>query len=700
MTDVVMKVEKRDGRIIEFDQARITNAIFKALYAVEGKNGEIAKIISDSVVKKINRLHREKPLPIEAIQDIVIETLSEYGYDKVSSKYKAYRERKSELRNLKSKMGILDAPKLTVNSIEVLEKRYLLKDNKGKVVETPTEMFWRVAESVAQAENRYGGNADVMAETFYKMMSKLEFLPNSPTLFNAGTDTRFSLSACYVLPIEDSLEGIFTSLKNMALIEQAGGGVGFDFSKLRPAGDVVKTTMGVASGPVSFMKVFDAATEVIKAGGRRRGAVMAVLRVDHPDVLEFIKAKAQPGALTNFNLSVAITDDFMKKAENNQEYSLVNPRTKLSTGTKKAQYVWEQLIYHAWKNGDPGIIFLDEVNRHNPTPAVGVIDSTNPCGEQPLLPYESCNLGSINLSKMLQGNQIDWDKLKQTVHMAVRFLDDVIDINTYPLKETEAITKANRKIGLGVMGFADLLILMGVPYDSEKACKLGETIAKFITKEAGKASERLGLDRGSFPNFDKSIWKDEYTARRNATTTTIAPTGTISIIAGCSSGIEPLFAVAFMRHVLDGGRLFELHPIFEKVAKEKGFYNIEVLERIIKQGRVRGLESVPDDIRRVFVTAHDVSPEWHVKMQAAFQMYTENAVSKTVNLPEDANLGEVEQVFLLAHRLRCKGITVYRYGSKGEQVLNLGGFRGEDEVVSANAEYAGGRPVKGCEVCW
>jgi ribonucleoside-diphosphate reductase alpha chain len=459
--------------------------------------------------------------------------------------------------------------------------------------------------------------------------------------------------------------------------------------------------MGVASGPVSFMKIFNSATEVIKAGGRRRGAMMAILRDDHPDIIEFITAKAQPGVLTNFNMSVAVTDTFMEALEKNQEYDLVNPRTKRTTKRLSARYVWDRLVDTAWRSGDPGIIFIDEVNRHNPTPSVGVIDSTNPCGEQPLLPYESCNLGSINLSKMLkENNTIDWEKLKRTIHTAIHFLDNVIDVNPYPLKETEAITRANRKIGLGVMGFADLLILMNVSYDSETAVEIGESIAQFIEKEAGKASEQLGLERGSFPNYEKSIWKVKYTARRNATVTTIAPTGTISIIAGCSSGIEPLFAVAFMRHVLDSSRLFELHPIFEKVAKERGFYSVEMLEKIVKHGIIRDVDEVPDDVCRIFVTAHDIAPVWHVKVQAAFQKYTENAVSKTVNLPEDASFSDVEDVFTLAHKLRCKGVTIYRYGSKGEQVLNLGvESRGEEKVATVDAEYAGGRPIKGCEVC-
>ncbi|MCX6648258.1 MAG: adenosylcobalamin-dependent ribonucleoside-diphosphate reductase [Candidatus Bathyarchaeota archaeon] len=696
----VTRVKKRDGRLAPFDQTKITNAIYKALYAVEGKDGDTAKTISDRVVEKLNTLYAGKTPGVEAIQDLVVQTLHETGHTRVADDYQTYRTKKAELRALRGELGILDEPKLTLNAMEVLEKRYLLKDDKGNLMETPTGMFMRVAKAVAEADHLYGDDPAATAKEFYEAMSRLEFLPNSPTLFNAGTKTGFALSACYVLPIEDSLEGIFTSLKNMALIEQTGGGVGFDFSRLRPAGDVVKTTMGVASGPVSFMKIFDAATEVIKAGGRRRGAMMAILRVDHPDVIEFITAKTRPGALTNFNISVTATDAFMRAVEENTDYDLINPRTKKPVKCLSARYVWDRLVDNAWRSGDPGIVFIDEVNRHNPTPTLGAIESTNPCGEQPLLPYESCNLGSINLAKMIDGNKIDYEKLGKTVRTAVHFLDNVIDVNPYPLKETDAITRANRKIGLGVMGFADLLILLGVPYDSERAAEVGEEIASFINEEAGKASEQLGLQRGSFPNFPASIWKGRFKARRNATVTTVAPTGTISIIAGCSSGIEPLFAVAFMRHVLEGARLFELHPIFEQMAKERDFYGGETLEKIVSHGTIKDIEGIPEDIRRLFVTAHDIAPQWHVKIQAAFQRHTENAVSKTVNLPEDASLSDVDGVYRLAHKLGCKGVTVYRYGSKGTQVLNLGvEARGEGKVATASAEYAGGRPIEGCEVC-
>jgi len=493
------------------------------------------------------------------------------------------------------------------------------------------------------------------------------------------------------------LESIFTAVKNLALIEKSGGGVGFDFSRLRPKGDIVKSTKGVASGPVSFMRVFDAATEVIKAGGKRRGAMMGILRADHPDVIEFITAKQKLGVLSNFNVSVAVTDDFMKKLEENGEYWLINPRNEEKVRKLKAGNVWNLMAKSAWDSGDPGVIFIDEVNRHNSIPEVGRIESTNPCGEQPLLPYESCNLGSINLSGMVEDGRIDREKLKEIVRNAVCFLDNVIDVNRFPLKEIEEVTRVNRKIGLGVMGFADMLINLGVPYDSEKALRLAEKVMKFITEEARKKSVELGEERGSFPNFDKSVWKDKYHAMRNATITTIAPTGSISIIAGCSSGIEPLFAIAFMRKVLEGTRLFEINPLFEMMAKERGFYSAGLLEEIASTGSVQGIKEVPEDVKRVFVTALDIGPKWHVRMQAAFQKHTDNAVSKTVNLPQNATVKDVEKVFRLAYRLKCKGITVYRYGSKPEQVLNIGEIKTEKKrFVSAESEYAGGCPTKTC----
>ncbi len=697
----ITQVRKRDDRIVEFDQERITDAIHKALVASGAKDGADSVRISNEVVTKLNERYTGKTPSVENIQDIVVETLNRLGYEKVGKEYEVYRAKKAEIRNIKKQLKIDEDLKLTVNSLEVLRKRYLLKNDEGEILETPAQLFSRVAHSIATADQKYGDDPWKAEKEFYTVMSKLEFLPNSPTLFNAGTGTNFALSACYVLPVDDSLEGIFTAVKNMALIEQTGGGVGFDFSKLRPKGDIVKTTKGVASGPVSFMKIFDATTEVIKAGGRRRGAMMAILRVDHPDILEFISAKTKEGILTNFNVSVAITDEFMKALEEDKDYALINPRNGEISQVLNAKQVWKQIIDCAWKSGDPGIIFIDEINRSNPTPLVGQMTATNPCGEQPLLPYESCNLGSINLLKIVdEYGEISWGRFREIIWTAVHFLDNVIDVNPYPLPEVDELTRGNRKIGLGVMGFAELLIKLGIPYNSQNAVELGEKIAAFLNEQAEKASEELAMKRGPFPNIEKSVWRQTPKKRRNSTVTTIAPTGTISIIAGCSSGIEPIFAIAFIRNVLDGAKLLELNPLFEQVAKRNGFYGGEIIEKIARTGTVRDIKGVPEDIKRIFVTSHEISPEWHVKIQAAFQRHTENAVSKTVNLANEATVKEVEEVFLLAHRLKCKGVTVYRYGSKGEQVLNLGIKSGnKQEYTSADEEYAGGKPSIICETC-
>jgi ribonucleoside-diphosphate reductase alpha chain len=691
----IAKIRKRDGRLVAFDSSRIRDAIHRALIAVELEDGGKADDLTREIVKLLEAKFAEAVPSVEDAQDAVIEVLKREGFLKIAEEYQTYRKKKEEIRNLRETLGIVE-PKLTVNALEVLRKRYLLKDVNEQIIETPAEMFTRVARAVAASEKKYPEEPKKSEKTFYDMMTRLEFVPNSPTLFNAGTPLG-QLSACFVLPVGDSLESIFTAVKNMALIEQTGGGVGFDFSRLRPKGDIVKSTKGIASGPLSFMRVFDVSTEIIKAGGKRRGAMMAILRVDHPDILEFITSKQQPGFLSNFNISAAATDEFMQAVETDSEYWLVNPRDKEKTSKLIAKDVWNLMAQSAWQSGDPGVVFIDEINRHNPTPEVGNIESTNPCAEQPLLPYESCNLGSINLSRMVEDGKIAWDKLKVTVRNAVQFLDDVIDANKYPLLETDKITRANRKIGLGVMGFADMLIKLRVPYDSEKALSVGEQLMKFIEEEAHKKSIELGEERGSFPNFDKSIWKDKYGSMRNATVTTIAPTGSISIIAGCSSGIEPLFAISFIRNVLSGTRLFETNPLFELVAKERGFYSGGLLEEIARTGSVQDNDRVPEDVRELFVTALEIRPEWHVRMQAAFQKYTDNAVSKTVNLPSEATVEEVKSIYELAWKLKCKGVTVFRYGSKPEQVLYIGQVGTEKrKFVTAESEYAGGCPTQTC----
>ncbi len=565
---------------------------------------------------------------------------------------------------------------LTENALKVLRARYLLKDEHGRVIEAPEEMFRRVAKTVASSERLYGKEPAEWEERFFNVMTDLRFLPNSPTLMNAGKDLG-QLAACFVLPVDDSMQSIFDTLKNAALILQSGGGTGFSFSKLRPKTDIVRSTGGIASGPVSFMKIYNTATEVIKQGGARRGANMGILRVDHPDILEFIRIKRSEGELTNFNISVAITDAFMEALKRDDEYDLINPRSQKVVGRLRAKQVFDEIVASAWETGDPGLVFIDRINKFNPTPHIGKIESTNPCGEQPLLPYEACILGSLNLSKYVKDpplfsedtgtieldRHIDFSALAVDIETAVRFLDNAIDVNKYPLPAIEAMHKGNRKIGLGVMGWADMLILLRIRYDSKQAFSLARRMMKFISEKSKEVSIKLAEEKGPFPNFKGSIYDQQGKPPiRNATTTTIAPTGTLSIIADCSSGIEPLFAIVFKRLILDS-ELIEVNKYFFSLAKKMGFYSPNLEQEIIKKGNLRGIKGVPNNIKRIFITAHEIPTAAHIEMQAAFQEYTDNAVSKTINMPKKASKEDVYRAFMLAYEKGLKGITIFRYGT-------------------------------------
>ncbi|MBE0481537.1 MAG: vitamin B12-dependent ribonucleotide reductase [Dehalococcoidia bacterium] len=634
-----------------------------------------------------------RPVQETQIKVIARDIIAEHGSEAFVPEKEETPRKQKKTRRTRPETTKAD---ISQNARAVLERRYLVKNEKGEVIETPEDMFRRVARYVAGADRLYDPEASVQEreEEFFQAMVNLEFLPNSPTLMNAGRELG-QLSACFVLPIEDSMESIFDSVKYTALIHKSGGGTGFSFSRLRPEGDTVGSTGGVASGPVSFMKAFDAATDVIKQGGKRRGANMAILDVDHPDILKFITAKEDNSSLTNFNISVAVTESFMKAVEDGGEYDLINPHTKKPIGKLDAKEVFDRIVNMAWKNGDPGIVFLDRVNRDNPTPKLGKVESTNPCGEQPLLPYESCNLGSINLSRVVthdeNGACIDYVKLQQLVRMAVRFLDNVIDINKFPLPKIDQMTKATRKIGLGVMGFADMLIKLGIPYDSVEALRTGEELMLFIKNEATRASVELAGERGVFPAFEGSLYDQHGGSRvRNATRTTIAPTGTLSIIAGCSSGIEPLFALSYTRNILEGTKLVEVNHLFEEAARGEGFYSEELIKQVAARGSLHDIEGIPEGVKRVFVTSHQISPEFHVRMQAAFQKHTDNAVSKTVNFPQEATPEDVARVYMLAYGEGCKGITIYRDRSRDSQVLTISkAEKGEKEQKRVPRE----RPV-------
>ena len=559
------------------------------------------------------------------------------------------------------------------NALAVLKRRYLQRDKDGNIQEKPEDLLWRVANAIAEADIAYTNRSNVKrtAQQFYDLIAAKDFMPNSPTLMNAGKELG-QLSACFVLPIEDSMESIFQTLKEAALIHKSGGGTGFSFSRLRPQKSIVKSTSGVASGPVSFMKVFNSSTEAVKQGGTRRGANMGILRVDHPDILDFINCKLNGNELTNFNISVAVTDDFMEKVRRHEHYELINPHDHSIAGTLNAFDVFKLIARNAWLNGDPGIVYIDHINKLNPTPKLGDIEATNPCGEQPLLPNEACNLGSINLANFIVEEKIDYVRLGQVVDTAVHFLDNVIDVNKYPLKKIDSMVKKTRKIGLGVMGLADLLFSLRIPYNSDEALQKADEIMRFIYTKAQEASIKLGASRGTFPAWNESIYFPDGPKLRNSTFITIAPTGTISMISDCSSGIEPIFSLVFTKHVMDGTNLIYANPYFEKACREAGIYSQELMQRVQEEGSIQNFSDIPEHIRNIFVTAHDISPEWHVRTQAAFQKWVDSAVSKTCNFPNSSTVDDVMEAYWLAYEASCKGITIYRDGSRDEQVLYVG----------------------------
>jgi len=687
------EAKKSDADRLARDQ--IARAVFAAAQSMGITDRELTEQLTSQVIQRMEKAKSGTRLPLPGmeglvmrgkqrgkrtvepteIEGIVKEALTKMG--QMETTEASVKAKASQMKCAPATDVGETIKSLSPNAMKVLEKRYLKKDLSGKAIETPEQMFRRVAHCIASAELAYDPQADVRSweEKFYAMTASLEYLPNSPTLMNAGRELG-QLSACFVLPIEDSMESIFEAVKQTALIHKSGGGTGFSFSRLRPESDRVGSTGGIASGPISFLRVFDTATDVIKQGGMRRGANMAILSIDHPDILRFISAKEKGNVFTNFNLSVAMTEEFMKAVDEGRDYDLINPNTRQSVQKLNAREVFDKIVDMAWRTGDPGIIFIDRVNKDNPTPKLGMIESTNPCGEQPLLPYESCNLGSINLSKMLRRQdgkvEIDYPKLADRVKLAVRFLDNTIEANKFPTEQIEKMTKTTRKIGLGVMGLADALICLGIAYDSDKGLETAENIMSFVNKEATAASAELAKTRGAFPAFEGSIYdRPGWPKLRNAARTTIAPTGTLSIIAGCSSGIEPLFALSYMRTILEGEHLLEVNPYFEEVAKREGFYSEDLMKDLATRGSARGMDKVPAWVQQVFVTAHDITPEGHVRIQAAFQKHTDNAVSKTVNFPHDATREDVATVYRLAYELGCKGITIYRDGSKESQVLTI-----------------------------
>jgi len=677
----ISKVKKRNGSVMDFDREKIVSAVFKAAQAVGGNDKAEAERVAERVLALMDEKYRPDYIPsVEDVQDMVEKALMETGHASTAKAFILYRHKKNLEREMKAMMGVEDDLKLPINSLQILERRYLLRDPKGKVIETPSQLFRRVASHLASNESRYGADPQTTAhyeEAFFQIMTNFEFMPNSPTLMNAGTALG-QLSACFILPVKDDLENIFETVKYQAIIHKTGGGTGFCFSYLRPKGDFVKSTTGTASGPISFMTAFDNATNVVKQGGKRRGANMATMHVWHPDIEEFITMKQTPGVMENFNVSVMVDERFMAAVESNADYELVNPRTDEAIRKVHARSLFNLIAYSAWKSAEPGLLFIDEINRHNPTPK-DPIHATNPCGEVPMPDFESCNLGSINLerfvdfdwSKVDWKKKVNWDRLKYVTRLAVQFLDNVIDMNNYPIPQIRSQTMKNRRIGLGVMGFARMLFRMGIRYDSEQGYEIAEHVMRFINEEGRRMSHELGRARGSFPGFKESVLSSKFDAMRNATTTSIAPTGTISMISDTSSSIEPVFALSFLKTVR-AGQYYYLDPVFEHVLKVRGLYSQDLIQRVMEEGTILHMDEMPADVKEVFRVAHDIAPESHVLMQAAFQKGIDLAVSKTINLPAEATVEDVESVYRLAWKTGCKGITIYRDSSRSEQVLHVG----------------------------
>ncbi|MBI5223099.1 adenosylcobalamin-dependent ribonucleoside-diphosphate reductase [Candidatus Micrarchaeota archaeon] len=677
----VSKIRKRDGSIVDFDKQKVAEAIFKAAQSVGGNDKAEAERVANRVHELLNAKYTEKDIPtVEEVQDHVEKALIETGHAATAKAYILYRHTKNVEREMKTMMGVYDDLKMPVNAVQVLEKRYLLRDETGKIIESPSQLFRRVAKHLASNEKNYGADDRAIRqyeEAFYEVMTNFEFLPNSPTLMNAGT-TSGQLAACFILPVKDDIEQIFEAVKWQAMVHKTGGGTGFCFSYIRPKGDFVRSTNGIASGPISFMSPFDNATNVVKQGGKRRGANMATFHVWHPDIEEFIMMKQTPGVMENFNVSVMADDAFMSAVENNQEYELKNPRDGRALRKISARGLFDMIAYSAWKSAEPGVLFIDEINRTNPTPNEP-IHATNPCGEVPMPDFESCNLGSINMVKFVDLNwskgdwkkKIKWERLRYVVRLAFEFLDNVIDMNVYPIPQIKEQTLKNRRIGLGVMGFARMLYMMGIRYDSEQGYEVGREIMKFINDECRKMSHELGRARGAFPNFKNSPLSQKYDAMRNATCTSIAPTGTISMIADTSSGIEPVFAISFLKTVRTG-QYHYLDPVFEQVLKVRGLYSEDLIREVMEKGSLKDIEGLPQDVKDVFRVAYDLAPDAHVRMQAAFQENVELAVSKTINMAANSTVDDVKNVYLLAWKLKCKGITIYRDSSRHEQVLHVG----------------------------